>query len=156
MKLPKGAITSLAERGYTGIQVPGVAIRQHDTEDYPDSWFMGSGTDTPAMSGVLLLSPKGYQANKDALLSAFASCTIQRGIPWVVTKNKALLELVAELTEPGAGGLYTPKDPELRKKLFNFIALAEFAYAKEGLLKKIATVQKRLDGLQGHLHLFED
>lgn len=81
MQILKGAITQLASRGHLTLQVPECAICKPGTnvemEEAPDEWFCvlkhncvpASGKE----SGFLYLTRAGYEANKDALRTAFES-----------------------------------------------------------------------------------
>jgi hypothetical protein len=80
MKIFKGSITDLASRGYLTIQVPDCIIdtRQPpspDYEDVPDDWIVCLKDDVPVysskQSGFLMLTRKGWKANKDKIKAVF-------------------------------------------------------------------------------------
>lgn len=77
MRLPDGAITSLAERGKCSLQVPDLYFHEESLVEYPDEWFVQLKYDgglRPVVGreqGCLHLSRIGYEANKDAIKNAF-------------------------------------------------------------------------------------
>lgn len=92
----KAAITHLASRGRTDIQVPEINISTkgvlyardvpNDTEELPDAWFIRLSYYLPVIKGgFLYLSKAGWEANKNQIKIAFEKAIVNnynRGKTW--------------------------------------------------------------------------
>ena len=103
MKIWKGALTQLSSQGYMTIQVPDIVIGEPipPQEDLPDDWFIrkslgGFLQPKLSMEGILYLSPKGFEANKEEILNGFEKSVkagIGRGIPKDCENPKQLFQI---------------------------------------------------------------
>lgn len=87
MKIIKGALTSLASRGYITLQVPQVVLNSSkkfevETEEIPDNWIVVLRRGCPVAGqeqGHSFLTKIGWEVNKDKIKEAYMNAEFQRG-----------------------------------------------------------------------------